>query len=167
MSWKTNLYAVAIAWVAAQPSAVTAETELLGSFGYWSAFQYDTDCWVATEPADLTVTQAKVKTGDGELYLMIAFKYGSTMPSVQIWLSEEFGDILLASAVVRGTTHPLFYSDEALWLPVDSEVTVVKQLLGGNDLKLSVEGEGTTEIAATYSTEGLQEAYNHMARFCN
>ncbi len=98
---------------------------------------------------------------------MIAFKYGSTMPSVQIWLSEEFGDILLASAVVRGTTHPLFYSDEALWLPVDSEVTVVKQLLGGNDLKLSVEGEGTTEIAATYSTEGLQEAYNHMARFCN
>jgi hypothetical protein len=166
MSWKTNLYAVAIALLAAQPSAVAAESELLGSFGDWSAFQYESDCWVATQPADLTVTQAEVKTEGSELFLMIAFKYGSSMPSVQIVLSDEFGDVTEASAVTAGTTYPLAYSDGMLWLPVDKEVTVVKRLLGSNDLKLSVQGKGTAEIAATYSTYGLHEAYNYMASTC-
>lgn len=158
------LLAMSLVW--AVPDRSQAEAELLGSFGYWSAFQYESDCWVAAEPVKLNIQQMATLVTDDDFNLMIALKFGSDIPNLQIWLSDVFNTSLLAYAHIGGKKHELIYHNEGLWLKLEDELPVIKQLLAVADIRLGLFVLGSDEITAEYSSEGLREAYNHLARNC-
>jgi hypothetical protein len=147
--------------------AVSAsETRFLSKFERWTAYQYEADCWISSKPSVLKADHVSSMLRDTDFQMMIALKYGSNFPNLQIWLNDSFNVELEASAAINGQKYDLFFADEALWFELDDEWTAIKQALAGNEIEIKVQAIGADVIEAIYKTDKVQEAYNYLARNC-
>lgn len=147
--------------------AVSAsETRFLSKVERWTAYQYETDCWISSEPSVLKADHVNSMLRDTDFQMMIALKYGSNFPNLQIWLNDSFNVELEASAAINGQKYDLFFADEALWFELDDEWTAIKKTLAGNEIEIHVQALGADVIEAIYKTDKVQEAYNYLARNC-
>lgn len=145
--------------LAAVSSDSSDQNEAAAVFDQWDAFFEETSCWIATLP----IMKDGGSLEDAALY--VAFHARLPIPEVSFQTEESFvGDVIRVK--VGDQRYDFEIDKDTAFAPVESEITILKLLLAGQDMTVTFQLEGLAETSGNISANGFREAYNFLSRNC-
>jgi hypothetical protein len=140
--------------------AASAElSDAIVAFGEWGVYKDEVACWIAANP-DSTYDSALALY---EQSMSVAFFYGSHAPQVSFTTTDCCAGAM--SAHTQSYTMPLLFRDDTYFSKLEDDVLFLKSALQSE--VVSIVSDGTGNQFMSFSTQGLQEAYNEVSRICD
>jgi hypothetical protein len=145
--------------LAAVSSDSSGQNEAAAVFDQWDAFFEETSCWIATLP----IMKDGGSLEDAALY--VAFHARLPTPEISFQTEESFvGDVIRVK--VGDQSYDFEIDEDMAFASVENEITILKLLLAGQDMVITIQLEGLAEASGKVSANGFHEAYNFLSRTC-
>jgi hypothetical protein len=157
---KTTIFCLGFMTVAGPSIAEEPEIDYLQSYGEWSLFIDDNDCWLASNPSD--------QNGETDIntFYYVTFHNNEPRPNNSVFFSVPDSDA--GSLILESPTRSYDFSiyGDTAYPNAENELTILKELLIANTFKLYISTLEYGRRELSLSSKGFKNAYNSISKQC-
>jgi hypothetical protein len=139
-------------------TATAQVSQSVAEFEAWGVFKDDMACWIASNPQNAFDSSLDL----AQQYLHVTFFYGSHVPEVSFLTTNCCAEAV--SVHTEDYTIPLFLYGDTYFLTSVDDLDFLMSVLQKD--RVNIIGDSSRTQFMSFTTQGLQEAYNEVSRIC-